>query len=174
MLNKSGKKAERQKIRGETRKANGLCPRCGASSSLNFFHCAECRGKDKARRQELRLQGRCVTCGRQNYDETKTRCISCKTRHNKSGVKVLANKRIKAFEAYGGPRCNCCGEEEVKFLTLDHINGLEGKPRTAHIASWLAQNNYPEGYQVLCYNCNCAKGFFGMCPHQAEEEVIVA
>lgn len=26
--------------------------------------------------------------------------------------------------------------------------------------------NYPEGYQVLCYNCNCGKSINnGICPH---------
>ena len=25
---------------------------------------------------------------------------------------------------------------------------------------------YPPGYQVLCHNCNLAKGFYGSCPHQ--------
>jgi hypothetical protein len=23
---------------------------------------------------------------------------------------------------------------------------------------------------VLCFNCNCAKGFYGSCPHDAERE----
>jgi len=32
--------------------------------------------------------------------------------------------------------------------------------------SWLKKNNFPKGFQVLCMNCNFAKGKLGKCPHQ--------
>ena len=69
-------------------------------------------------------------------------------------------------------KCACCGETEVKFLSLDHIDGGGnahrreiGRGPTA-IFGWLKRNNYPPGFQVLCHNCNMAKGFYGVCPHQ--------
>ena len=31
---------------------------------------------------------------------------------------------------------------------------------------WLKNNNYPKGFQILCWNCNFAKGVLGQCPHQ--------
>lgn len=74
--------------------------------------------------------------------------------------------------AYGG-KCVCCGITEPKFLTIDHINnngalerksfGLKGRKMYA----WLVRNNFPkDNYQLLCYNCNCTKGFYGRCPHE--------
>ena len=35
--------------------------------------------------------------------------------------------REQVFEAYGGYKCNCCGESEPMFLSIDHIdnNGAE-------------------------------------------------
>lgn len=30
-------------------------------------------------------------------------------------------------------QCNCCHEKEIKFLCLDHINGLEGKKRMSGV-----------------------------------------
>lgn len=79
-----------------------------------------------------------------------------------------------ALAAYGGeqPKCACCGENEVKFLCIDHINGgggkhrkeIKGKGLTTYI--WLKKNGYPNGFQVLCHNCNMAKGFYGLCPHK--------
>lgn len=36
-----------------------------------------------------------------------------------------------------------------------------------NIPWWLRRNNYPNGFQVLCHNCNMAKGFYGKCPHQS-------
>lgn len=72
------------------------------------------------------------------------------------------------------PICACCGEQEIIFLTLDHIDGGGNKHRKEigggglNQYLFLRRNNYPSGFQVLCYNCNCAKGFFGKCPHQNE------
>jgi len=74
---------------------------------------------------------------------------------------------------YGGnpPTCACCGEQEIKFLGLDHINGngTQERKRLRHFGdslyAWLRKHDYPKGYQVLCHNCNLAKGFYGRCPH---------
>jgi hypothetical protein len=80
--------------------------------------------------------------------------------------------RLATMQAYGGPICKCCGETELKFLSIDHINGGGSKHRKEYgvgggkgIYRWLAKNNYPPGFQVLCHNCNLAKGFYGSCPH---------
>lgn len=66
----------------------------------------------------------------------------------------------------------------IEFLTIDHINNDGAKQREnlyngkrrygagKRFYSWLKQNGYPEGYQVLCYNCNCGKERNkGVCPH---------
>jgi hypothetical protein len=29
----------------------------------------------------------------------------------------------------------------------------------------LARNGFPDGYRVLCHNCNMALGQYGYCPH---------
>lgn len=87
--------------------------------------------------------------------------------------------KLKVIEAYGG-KCTCCGEATLEFLTIDHINndGAEdrrqnGKKSGGKLYRWLIKNGFPkENYQVLCYNCNCAKGFFGYCPHNKPEVVI--
>ena len=69
-----------------------------------------------------------------------------------------------------GLRCACCGEEEVAFLALDHIEGGGNKHRkeigVSSIFGYLKARGYPKGYQVLCHNCNMAKGFNGICPHK--------
>jgi len=89
-----------------------------------------------------------------------------------------ANK-VKIIEAYGS-KCVCCGETLLEFLTIDHINndGAADRKENKHgsggkLYRWLIQNNFPkEGYQLLCYNCNCSKGFFGYCPHNKPEIII--
>ena len=71
------------------------------------------------------------------------------------------------------PCCRCCGENtDIRFLAVDHIEGRAHLPKEQknlvgdHLISWLNRNNCPEGYQILCHNCNSAKGMFGKCPHE--------
>lgn len=82
--------------------------------------------------------------------------------------------REKAIAAYGG-RCACCGETTYEFLAIDHVNndGAQhrrdiGKQGGAHFYGWLQTNDFPQDgrFQILCHNCNLAKGFYGTCPHQ--------
>lgn len=78
--------------------------------------------------------------------------------------------RMMVFEAYGGARCKCCGEENYAFLTIDHVNNDGAAHRAAigkHLYRWLIEHDYPEGFQVLCMNCNFGKHRNnGVCPHQ--------
>ncbi len=81
--------------------------------------------------------------------------------------------RLEAIAHYsqGKNVCACCGEPEVKFLTIDHADGGGNDHRRAigpgtHISLWLKKNDYPSGFQVLCFNCNCVRGIYGTCPHQ--------
>ena len=88
-----------------------------------------------------------------------------------------AKVRRLAFEAYGGPKCACCGEEEEYFLALDHIEQDGNTHRLTvgkrkdwgghHLYRYLKQQEYPAGYQVLCFNCNHGRRMNGgVCPHK--------
>ncbi len=72
----------------------------------------------------------------------------------------------------GTMKCACCGENHIEFLTVDHINGGGRKHRksiTGTFNEWLKKNYFPDGYRILCYNCNCAMGHSGYCPHVREQ-----
>lgn len=83
--------------------------------------------------------------------------------------------RIKTLTYYsnGEPNCACCGEKERHFLSIDHIHG-GGRQHRLRISRgggvdflmWLSSQGYPDGYQVLCMNCNTAKHKLGLCPHK--------
>lgn len=88
---------------------------------------------------------------------------------------VLKNKlrrqrlRIETIKHYGN-KCACCGENKIEFLCIDHINNDGATHRkqmgTRSIGEWLYSHDYPKGFQVLCHNCNMAKGIYGYCPHK--------
>lgn len=91
-----------------------------------------------------------------------------KSRQSESARQRLRNARLRAavIAAYGG-ECACCGERTPEFLAIDHVNGREpGDDRTGvKLYAWLVRHRFPEGYRVLCHNCNLSLGFWGYCPH---------
>lgn len=85
-------------------------------------------------------------------------------------------RRMECLIAYSSknPFCACCGESTYEFLSIDHINNDGSRHRkemgSRQIYSWLIKNNFPSGFQILCHNCNMAKGFYGKCPHRIIEQ----
>lgn len=84
--------------------------------------------------------------------------------------------RLEMIEAYGG-KCACCGEKQPEFLSIDHIRNdgytkrLKGEPVGAALYRVLRDRGWPKDeYQLLCMNCNFAKGHFGECPHKAPRD----
>lgn len=84
-------------------------------------------------------------------------------------------KRAAVFNHYsnGKVECVCCGEKMFEFLSIDHINNDGAKHRreihTENLAGWLIKNNFPQGFQVMCMNCNCGKfRNKGVCPHNGK------
>jgi len=78
-------------------------------------------------------------------------------------------RKLKILRHYSGspPRCAVCGEEDLVVLCIDHINGGGAKHRRelgktlsaggGMFYNWLVKNSFPEGFQVLCANCNIRK-----------------
>jgi hypothetical protein len=87
----------------------------------------------------------------------------------KESQERIRKQKIDVLIHYGGdpPKCACCDENHIEFLTIDHINGngaehrrqIGGTQKFSGLLfyEWIIANNYPEGYQVLCSNCNTAK-----------------
>lgn len=82
-------------------------------------------------------------------------------RHNVAKIAVFW------FYSNGAPHCACCGEKEMKFLTLDHIHGNPNKEVGGKVFCYtLVKRGFPPGYQILCFNCNNAKHIYKVCPHK--------
>jgi hypothetical protein len=109
----------------------------------------------------------CSSCGCVNDNVGFKRCKVCLQKHNVESVGYWRRLRIDAINFYGG-KCICCRESILEFLAIDHIDGGGNDHRKSirtNIYLWLKKNNYPDGFQILCHNCNMAKGFYGICPH---------
>jgi hypothetical protein len=74
------------------------------------------------------------------------------------------------LEHFGG-KCMCCGEDHPYFLTLDHVQNDGASYRVDYNEQQIYRLARKEGwpkdrFQLLCMNCNFAKGHYGECPHK--------
>lgn len=155
------------------RPARGLCVRCPAPPEPDKTLCKSCLGKQAIYRNKKKAAGQCA-CGSQP-EPGHGSCFPCRKQ------KWEANRKLRdeVIAAYGGPRCVCCGETTPEFLQLDHTNNDGGEHRKAvgtgaRLYVWLRKHGFPPGFQVLCANCNYAKGQYGRCPHHPEKVVNAA
>lgn len=123
----------------------------------------------------------CAICGDPIASYNKTGSCSRTAECRKHTARLFQLKyKLECFNAYGGPVCTCCGETRLYFLTLDHVNGdgaqerdTAGKRRGGNaIYNHLRSLGFPEPerYQVLCFNCNCAKRQELVCPCSLERD----
>ncbi len=70
-------------------------------------------------------------------------------------------KLVIDYYSQGTNKCKKCGFNDLRALTIDHINN-DGKIhrrglKQSSIYFWLRANEFPVGFQVLCWNCNWIK-----------------
>lgn len=136
--------------------------------------CQKCLDYAREKINERRVKGVCVAHPGVPAVEGKVRCLECV---DKSKLKHASLKE-QVFEHYG-LKCSCqkCPNPEpgLAFLTIDHVknDGAEHRKTTSFLYPWLVKNNFPEGFQTLCWNCNCAKGInLGVCPHLENRRIV--
>lgn len=116
-------------------------------------------------RQNRKSTGKCVFCTKP-VENNKSLCRKCLDANSQRQRKRNREARLAALQAYGN-ECVYCGENCEVFLTIDHKNNDGAEHRrsvgrgSTQVYVWLRKNNYPEGFQILCYNCNCAKARIG-------------
>ena len=149
------------------------CSSCGIEKDTSEFY------KDISRKDGL--TSRCKQCSKE-YSHSKER-KKWEKDYRKENIQKRRgwekdyrdNLKEECFLHYG-KICKCCGESNIEFLTIHHVNGNGNQHRReigvgsgGHFYIWLKKNNFPEGFAVLCFNCNCALGNYGYCPHQKGE-----
>ena len=152
--------------------------------------CSICKTKKRVKRGTI--VNFCLQCYKEKtheyYVKNKAKRLAATKKWMKKnpekvkGYKIISRDRLKreTFDHYGGAICNCCGEKEFYFLTLDHVrnNGAAEKRQAfgesgvkhggGRFFHWLKRQGFPrkKDYQVLCWNCNRAKFDYKVCPHK--------
>lgn len=133
------------------------CPKCDKRRSIRRF------SKDISR-----LDGRngwCKLC----IKRLSKKYLKDKARQGRERRIALRLEALSHYSDASAPRCLCCHEWRIEFLSIDHEKGGGTKHKRevcgSHLYLWLKQQNYPEGFRVLCHNCNQSLGAYGYCPH---------
>lgn len=154
----------------ETPLARGLCSR----------HYQKWREYGDPLGQPKQWDRHCIKCGGEGpFEKGRRVCKKCrvalKSESQKASNRAYAKEKHKQIRAavltHYGYRCLCCGETTEKFLSIDHVKGggcihRKSLGSSTRLYSWLIKEGFPEGFQVLCHNCNFAKSHWpGGCPH---------
>lgn len=173
------KKARAEKVAALVEE--GRCARCGGTRDRQDRKtCAACRDASYRNNQknysERKKAGVCIACGIRSAKLGRVQCEECSA-WNEQRRQYRANWRSKlradVLKGYGG-RCVCCGEDQAVFLDVDHVNGDGAEHRKVVRAgvnglyAQLRRQGYPDGFQLLCRNCNWGKYINGgVCPHRS-------
>lgn len=144
------------------------------------FVCKSCTLTERNKRN---AKTNCTICGVLLTTENEVRygknklvkryVAKCRTCYKKQAKDNYWEAKLKVINHYGG-KCACCGESIPEFLTVDHINNDGKKHREEspysvgnNFYKTLLRKNFDVGYelQLLCWNCNEAKNYYGECPH---------
>ena len=149
---------------------------CGQAMQKSTAVCPSCRQKLRQKYGSFLQIDECVSCGapvsqsRSSGRGGPPKLLCAKCRY----ARLLLRERFAGFllrwrvlRHYGGdtPSCVYCGESNHRFLTIDHVAGDGAAHRRENdlkggvvFYKWLEKNGHPDGFQVLCMNCNYKKG----------------
>lgn len=134
----------------------------------------------KRRQAERRASGCFKAYHARYHKKNRTRINAYKAQHYRENREVILARtrrrhqgiKDEAFARYGGYVCKCCGETIREFLSIDHIDGgwsqiQKQEGNRGQLYRWLKRHGYPEGFRVLCHNCNQGRQLNGgICPHE--------
>ena len=128
----------------------------------------------------MELRKVCIVCGEEkdikkfDFGYCKNRRNICEMCRNKRKRIALWLSFLKAFDW----KCQCCGEDDIRFLTLDHVqnDGFACSQDNITELRRAKELKYDRNiFNCTCWNCNCARAKNkGVCPHKdiSKEEFL--
>jgi hypothetical protein len=161
------KSGQRSTKRRQKHVEGNLCADCHKVPPVpGITRCVACRqrlSESVKRLQDKRIkEGRCGRCGKNpSARPGYSNCQSCIDERRQ----VHTDLKLLCLNAYCGPICAGCGDDEVEVLQIDHIaggghrhaltlgDGNASRGR-AKMYRHLRDAGFPLGYRVLCASCN--------------------
>lgn len=176
------------------------CSVCGETKPVSHFYPQRGRGGDPRADCRVCAIAKAKAWNGGNADKVRANKRASYQRHREANIKkvkthyrknrdrVIAQKRegaqrlkLEVFTHYGA--CYCCGENNLAFLSLDHINDDGGEFRRSEggkrkgsgsaFYRWVRSQGYPTDLRSACFNCNYARAHNGgTCPHETERAAL--
>lgn len=155
--------------------SNKECTRCHVIKPLIDFYRKNERGYHLDRRRS-----ECIDCfgARVKLNHAPLEIRRTRNLKKRSGQAANAYARGRKRElrtlvlAKYGNQCECCGEFEARFLTIDHVNNdgcVERASDWGSVTLMCRLSKLPRQsqYRLLCFNCNCGRALNrNICPHE--------
>ena len=152
---KERKKLKSKKERKlEERRKRKVCPTCGGKKSRYSKECKKCY-LVRARSNESR-----EARSRAYYQQYGKGIYTRKAERKKAILQELREDVLTYYSVKAFPICAFCGYDDIRALELDHIEEKsweKGRRSGKAFYEHLRSLGFPEGYQVLCRNCNWIK-----------------
>ena len=143
--------------------AQKQCFICKLTKPYSDFH--------KNSNKKIGIHGYCKSCyseyHKENYRKNQDK-IRERVKKNRQKIR----RQVIGYYSKNTFACACCGEDIFEFLSIDHVFGGGNQHRkqlrncNLTLYRWLRDNDFPDGYQVLCMNCNWGKRDREECPHK--------
>lgn len=127
----------------------------------NGKECRECKQfKDfsnfsKSKKGLFGYDRLCKICNKKLYEK-------CRINYRQKNYRYKKKFIIIAHYSMGEMCCRNCRFNNIKALQVDHIKGNGAEHRrtfkySSQLYEWIVKNDFPDGFQILCANCNTVK-----------------
>lgn len=145
------------------------------TTQANTDVCRQCGERPREKTKNGYIRPLCCSC--HNKQRSPESIKRNRDKHNEYRKEYRQKVKATVVASYGG-KCYCCGETNLDFLTIDHVNndGAERKRKTS-TEKTIFQHLYKrevdlDVYRVACFNCNCGRvRNNGVCPHSKAAQV---
>ena len=113
--------------------------------------------------EDASFRAKCAAAAKKQYQKDVNRSRTLSRQRMLRQMENMKNAVINVL-TNGEGTCRWCGQGDQDVLTIDHIdnNGANHRRQMGIgcgklIYRYLVKNDYPPGFQVLCFNCNNKK-----------------
>jgi len=150
-------KREKEKLKQrklEERRKRKVCPTCGGEKSLYSKECHKCYLVRVCSKESRAARSRAY------YQRYGKGIYIRKTERKKAIQQELREDVLTYYSVKAFPICAFCRYEDKRGLEIGHIEEKsweKGRRSGKALYEHLRSLGFPEGYQVLCRNCNWIK-----------------
>jgi len=151
---------------------------CKRSSSKDGYNnsCKDCRAKTNLVWRRANIEEN-KQKKREYYYQNRDRILRDRN-VARNNARYFAKLKQEVYNHYGN-RCYCCGLDDPRFLSIEHLNndGFTQTYRSGRKVSGttmykgIIDNDFPADIVLACYNCNCGRAHHdrnGKCPHSEQ------